>query len=666
MFTKDKNKRAAIAAIIIVLIIAMSCVLYLFTDVVKFNDNQSTGINGIGNLTSNTALNVTYPTSGELGQFANGYSYVFTDKDKVDDFRAGNIDFDMTTIKVDTTQSHGSQENPYVIASVEDWEIFVKLLGSNLSNSTGKYYVLASDLDFSGKTFRPVARFNGTFYGLGHKLLNIECSDWQYWTGSAYSPIGTSGQTNSGFGIFCSITNATITDLINEKFNFSSIPQTSANGVSSSMYGPYIGGLVGVAFGSNKIYNCHTQGEVHTDYAYSQIIAIGGLIGANTSSGSDKTVMFYRCSTSFFVESYSNSSNGTMVGGMLGQAWSAVTILECVSNVSFDYSRSGYCVYTATMLGWSETTEFFRFENVVGKIDIETSKQNYSGAMTGFRGTNVFFENAYVEGNIGTTTKSSLYAVTALNGNGYPTSGIKNINVVKSSSSYATPLSCSDGLQKISTEPKEWTGSTATSDMISAAKTFFGAAKYSKIWDTSKIGSNYEPDNSPVRNYLVATVTFKNLLKEDNEENIENVPTADYKQGDELPNTINNSNFANYVTSSKPNHVFKGWTMDKSGDSEPYTTLPSGVFGDVTMYAVWGLSEEYVSGNITTTLEADKEKIEYDSVDSITLTAEVKHTPNSGGMVNPSVKYKFKQNNKDKANNTTGKLSVKTVGDSGV
>ncbi|MCX4363880.1 MAG: hypothetical protein OSJ74_10965, partial [Clostridia bacterium] len=413
MFTKDKNKMAAIAAIVIVLIIAMSCVLYLFTDVVKFNDNQSTGINGIGNITRNTALDVTYPTSGELGQFTNGYSYVFTDKDKVDDFRAGNIDFDMTTIKVDTTQPHGSQENPYVIASVEDWEIFVKLLGSNLSNSAGKYYVLASDLDFSGKTFRPVARFGGTFYGLGHKLHNIECSDWQYWTGSAYLPIGTSGQTNSGFGVFCSATNATITDLINEKFYFSGIPQTQAGGVQNDR-GPYMGGILGVSFGNNFILNCHTSGENNASTAYSIQCASGGIVGEHTASGNDKNITIYRCSSEFSITVSSSGGKSIFAAGILAQSLSAITILDCAATVNaIGNPQARSVLFFSAIFGWSETTDdIFRIENVFGTIEVVNNGNgtNGCGALAGVRGDHIVFANAFVEGTIG-ATKQSLVAV---------------------------------------------------------------------------------------------------------------------------------------------------------------------------------------------------------------------------------------------------------------
>ena len=137
--------------------------------------------------------------------------------------------------------------------------------------------------------------------------------------------------------------------------------------------------------------------------------------------------------------------------------------------------------------------------------------------------------------------------------------------------------------------------------MLSIAKNDVGSLLPSQIWDADKIGGSYDPDNSPVRNYLVATVTFKNLLSEDNEEALD-LPVDDYLKGDSLP-TPESSDI-------KENHVFLGWTNDKSGSSEPFDNLPSGLFGDVTLYAVWGVPEGYAATYIEDSLAADKTLIE--------------------------------------------------------
>ena len=174
--------------------------------------------NNFGSGGNDAGAAVIYDTTDSLGRLPNGTSYMFTDRTKVDAFRAGTIDKDTTVIKVNSAASHGSQENPYAIANYDDWEKFVKLCANNFNNSKNKYFILTNDIDFSGLTFHPVAMFAGTFYGGDYSLLNISCSDWEYFNGTSYIKIGTTCATNDGYGVFCYVQNAVITDLVVDNF----------------------------------------------------------------------------------------------------------------------------------------------------------------------------------------------------------------------------------------------------------------------------------------------------------------------------------------------------------------------------------------------------------------------------------------------------------------
>ncbi|MDE7348668.1 MAG: hypothetical protein K2N53_03300, partial [Clostridia bacterium] len=456
----------------------------------------------------NTAMTITPHESDGLGMFEDGYCYVYTDKDLVEKYRAGDADtpFDVSTQKVTKTSSNrGEKANPYVISSLTDWETFVKFCGTDLTKSTGKYFVLANDIDFAGVDFHPVGKFGGTFYGMGHKLLNIDCSNWQYWNGTNYVAIGTSGQTNSGFGVFGSATNATITDLINEDYNYSGVPQTSTNGVGSAAYGPHIGGFVGISIGNNTFLNCHTSGVVTTT-TYTTSVQEGGIAGAHKAIDTNKTIYVYRCTSDFSTFGSAGATSGLMIGGILGQSWSATTILDCASEVYGSNSGSGGYQYIGAIFGWSETTkEQFWFENLVGKVDLDSTVSTTStGALAGIRGTtNLKFANLYGEGYLGTSTKTSLLALVHFETQ--PTTGFSNINVVKSTTNYASLLpNRSDTLGKITGEPTEY---STSNEMLGNARTFFSASPYSRIWDASKIGGTYDPDNSPVRNNMVTPLT---------------------------------------------------------------------------------------------------------------------------------------------------------------
>ncbi|MDE7329064.1 MAG: InlB B-repeat-containing protein, partial [Clostridia bacterium] len=105
---------------------------------------------------------------------------------------------------------------------------------------------------------------------------------------------------------------------------------------------------------------------------------------------------------------------------------------------------------------------------------------------------------------------------------------------------------------------------------------------------------------------------------------------------------------------------------DKDGDSEPFYELPSGFYGDVTLFAVWGLPDDYIAANNVTSslsLKDNVDTITYDTKSSITLIGEAKD--DGGAMTSPKVTYYWEQGGKDKSSNTTGQLSVKTVADSG-
>ncbi|MDE6471645.1 MAG: hypothetical protein K2L52_01300, partial [Clostridia bacterium] len=657
--SNNKKKILALLTITLAVVIALSCVIGIFGDSANIS-NYAEDISD--NVISTPLARPTTPTTGGFSYFANGVKYVFTDKDKVDGFKAGTEQFDISTVVVNSSDVQGTQTNPHVITSIDEWEVFVKKMATDSTHGTGQYYVLGNDLDFDGVAFHPVVNFNGTFYGLGYSLKNITCATWQYWTGSAYANIGTSSVALGGFGAFCRLNDGTITDLIVTDYSYQNVPQ---NQTYYSNHGPYVGGIVGSSYGNNNILNCHTTGEIKSTVSYSTYAISGGIVGMHNIA--NKTLLTYRCSSELDVSVKCGSAPVT--GGMVGYPVSGLTVVyDCVANVRNPHTSASDYIGASVSLARGNVT----IENFVGTTTITPSSSS-AGSNCGLVGVDtnnvtLKIKNTYFEGLKGiasATTKNPIYAV--IGRVKAVANNVININVVKTSAKYSTLSSgTSDALSNISSEPNEFSNSDL---MLASAKTFFSGSQYSNIWDTSKIGGSYDPDNSPVRNYLVATITFKNLLSGDKEENIVSVPTNDYMTGDELPNASNNANFASYIA-SKTNHIFKGWTNDPTGNSEPFTELPAGFFGEITLYAVWGLSDSYVTSNIKTSLSVDKNTIEYDSVESITLTAKVMHTaPSSGAMTNPSVTYYIMQDGEDKTTTAnvknSGVLSVKTVADSG-
>ena len=82
------------------------------------------------------------------------------------------------TVNFTTQQGDGSEENPYIISTAEDWEAFAKNVNDNHKSYEGEYVML--DGDFEVSTFQCLGTnigfsnaFKGTFDGNGHTLTCV-------------------------------------------------------------------------------------------------------------------------------------------------------------------------------------------------------------------------------------------------------------------------------------------------------------------------------------------------------------------------------------------------------------------------------------------------------------------------------------------------------------
>ena len=79
------------------------------------------------------------------------------------------------TVNFTTQQGDGSEENPYVISTAEEWEAFAKNVNDNHKSYEGEYVMLGGDLEVStysslGTHIGFANAFKGTFDGNGHTL----------------------------------------------------------------------------------------------------------------------------------------------------------------------------------------------------------------------------------------------------------------------------------------------------------------------------------------------------------------------------------------------------------------------------------------------------------------------------------------------------------------
>ncbi len=646
------NRKLVLSVLLLITIIAISSALLTIGDIGNINTllERDKIVEPIAMETEKTDAN--------FSNFVKGTKYVFTDSSKIDDFRAGNSKYDITTVEVNPDTSVnplGSRYNPYVITSVEEWNALATL-ATSVAATQGKYFALGCDIDadvsVAGVQIKQVPFFAGNFYGNGYKIFNVT--------------FPTMAATNLGVGLFSRVQDATFTDLSTD-YNF------SISSGSSAIWN--VGGIIGLASGDIKVYNCHTKGAMSTNDVKGEY---GGIIGGTIGK---VDLHMYRCSTTFDM-TYNAAATYTRMGGMVGvisansSGAATLRVWDCESYVT---TYSNYSVYRFSAACFGDVagsnSNTVSIENFVGKIVANHKEMQLDAAVLHIHASanytkSIDLKNVYCFGldTIGANT-TSRYLVTASSGthlnnsrNGFTSTNVHTTGTYNRSvkSTFSGVETYTDSTAKTYVENIVGAPSGTETGQNNAERELWEKAQAdpklpSNIWaDKSAIGQ-FDPENSPVRNKLVATISFKNLLSGGSEEGV-GIPTADYTAGDALP-----------TPTAKANHVFLGWTMDKSGESEPFDTLPGGIFGENTLYAVWGVTQDYVDDYITSTLDVKDsiDTIEYDGKKSISLKAEVTHTTNSGGMSNPSVKYHFKQDGNLKESNTTGELSLKVVKDSG-
>ncbi|MCX4363309.1 MAG: InlB B-repeat-containing protein, partial [Clostridia bacterium] len=672
---KVKSKSLSIAILIIVFTLILGAVILnrpaTFSLPADSND---------GSIMQSTMYDISYDNADSLGKLQNNATYMFTDKNLIDGYRAGTEAQDTTIIRINALANHGSQSNPYVIADKSDWRKFLIMIENDSSRGAGKYFLLVNSIDFAGEIFYPLRYFNGTFYGLGNSLKNVTISDWDYLDGAGDSaPIQRN--TLYGYGLICRASGATVTDFIVENFNYAGPEEGNDAYVARNLF---MGGIIGYSVGANTILNCHTVGIMDSSnvtYTVNSYKPRGGIVGSHYASGNTNPLIIYRCSSQYESVARYTVARNSMSGGIIGECYASyLYIYDCVAKLKdTDICTLNTNITCGGIMALAEASKKIVIENTISVADKNFTQAGSSGALCGFNSSvdSVKLTNCFADGAVGLdgSAKKSEHTVS---GNVTLTNSnckAKNIHKVKSSADYAVSTSFNgDRLTALNIAGlPEVDGSL--SDMIADAVDNINStdadSMSARIWNLEKTsnlaayldrdynGSESIIDYNPVRNYLEATVTFKNLTGGGSSEEELGLDTEKYSKGTALP-----APQGSYV---KQNHTFKGWTMDKTGASEPFKdTLPNGIYGEVTFYAVWGLPDDFVASQINTSLSADKTLIEYDGEESITLTGKVEYTPlGVDDMTNPYVTYYWKKDGDDKENNETGELIVKTVNDSG-
>jgi hypothetical protein len=216
----------------------------------------------------------------------------------------------------------GTEGQPFEIASAEQLAYLAETANTNAAYSTGKYFVLSTNIDLAAHYWVPVAEFRGHFDGQRNKLLNLTIDS------SSANDQGLFGYINSGaeisnLGIVgCAIVGNRDNGALAGRTDTATIRHCYSTGTINGDGGN--GGLIGTVSVtglpfvlSNSWSSCSVTARIQTDSAHS-----GGLVGPVWSG----SAVVRNCYATGAVDGYNNS------GGLVALNYNGqLTIGNCYS-----------------------------------------------------------------------------------------------------------------------------------------------------------------------------------------------------------------------------------------------------------------------------------------------------------------------------------------------
>ena len=620
-----RKKGIAISVIMICCVSLLICFGLIIPNAGNYTDQGS-----IISSTDKAEINTDY------GYFTHGSTYRYTDYTKVEDAHEGRITDDTDLVTVDSYKDHGSKENPFVINSESKWSAFAADMddaSTGVENyGEGKYFVLSKDLNFSGQAFQAIPHFSGTFYGLGHTISNINCD--------------FSTKEYSGLFMIIDGEDSVVADVIVKDATFTQIRRVS-------------GFICGHSEGA-KILNCQANGAISRSTAIGTEVCVGGIIG---ETAGENDILLYRCSVSYTHNSnIINTSTGSKTGGVIGDNTikKKLEILDCYARVTATLSsRNGNSYLGFIGASTSQPTgSSIRIEKCVGYSLQNNINQLINNPMVAAilcfwnsKLSNLTIKDSYMRGRATAGgAQFSLYPTNYYNTSS-ATTDANNIALTISNLNWSADNTLRFGSSDVhkdvltSRASSSLTRNTSTNenDFWSDAQAYFSASNDpdtkpnnpNNLWtDTSTIGdSAYSVDSAPVRNASYKLndyqIKFRDLKYDGSNYSDDILGIADA--------TYNYENSFTLPTASiDSNHIFLGWTADKSGESIPDTTLPLTMYGDVTLYAVWDMPASVRSASIKA--KDNVSSVEYDT-GTVVLEGDVSATC----ITNPTIKYKWQK-----------------------
>lgn len=267
---------------------------------------------------------------------------------------------------------NGSQQNPYLITSPDDWNALSDFMAASGKDMEGKWFSITADINFASQTCKPIAdtgaaQFQGIILGNGHAIKNVAIT-----TAKTYS------------GLFGTIGKSAI------------IRDISFEGTITSAY-TYTGGIAGKLYGTLE--NVENHIDVISTKANSGGIAAYGYTGAHLNNvktystvqtgGSTVGAFFSTTSaqpgiTYINCQNYSTikvtASSASNIGGYVGVGAPAL-FSGCLNDCKFEFATPANITAVAGFVANpTSTTDTLRYEflNCVNKSPI-TAKAKIAG-----------------------------------------------------------------------------------------------------------------------------------------------------------------------------------------------------------------------------------------------------------------------------------------------
>ena len=651
------------------------------------------------------ASNLIYDSTSKLYTFADGESYWYTDYAEgvkfADPASTTKPETDLVVVEIDTSANKGSKNNPWVITSKDDWSNFVvyaktKKVGTVNNTATSclnEHFVLNSDLDYANDDgtngdILAVARFSGSFYGMGHVISNAKLTKGT--PAEGYDPYSTG---LFGYVYSTHASPMAFSDLV---LNNITIDETGGSGHVGVLMGHASANLTVTAVtvradinSVNPRYGTDNYNNANRSFCGDEPWReYGGIIAA--FHGSQRSLNLYKCSVDLEYTISDNTDCWIGIGGLIGHVDGSknedyptytptcdpngqvylikeFNVFDCYSNVKCSYTRG--VINTNGSGLWTGMTAYFRgiakttMKRCFSVYELNTPKayNNYAPGVLGVPGENrtagttsaYVYEDCFGYGNH--TYGSTKYTMPFLsyydvNDKGSATYSHNNCAIYSdnvASTGYYSYYSKAvltgavrvnaRSIEAVNTESSNQCKADKTAGLTEAQrlKNFLdnkvkSACYNPAVWDVNvidRITSAFKPDivETPILINRIRVSYYE--YKDGQDEAYEDAYGAGETAGDWKIVKTGQSLYAPTSAQVPVNRKFLGWTTDKTGKTAPITEVQKTWHGDIKLYAVWGLADGITVGAAFAAKDG-KTTAAYDDAKKIELTPTV--TVNGG------------------------------------